>query len=148
MSINLGGKNIKISGTTLLSKATMVTAGSVALDTIDGTDVLKISYSKDERLIAQVDVNDWNVDTSVNTVTLNIYSYSDETVVLKILSKAKTSQAIIESANMSLKKGWNKIEIPVTAVNCDELGKLTTLRFNLDLNTATDIAIGEIAIGG
>ena len=87
-------------------------------------------------------------DTSVNTVTLNIYSYSDETVVLKILSKAKTSQAFIESAKMSLKKGWNKIEIPVTAFNCDELGKLTTLRFNLDLNTATDIAIGEIAIGG
>ena len=148
LALNLGGRSLKLDGATLYSKTTMVTAGSVSVDTIGEEEVLKISYSQDERFIAQMDVADWNVDTSVNMVTLNVYLYGDTAVELKILSKAKTSQAFIESAKITLNNGWNKIEIPVTAFNCDSLGKLTTLRFNLESTVSTEIAIGEIAIGG
>ena len=148
LALNLGGRSEVINGTSLLPNITMVTAGETSIDTINGVEALKISYAADERLIAQVDVSAWRVDDKVNTVTLNIYSYSFLPINLKILSKAKNSQAFIESTSITLKKGWNKIEIPITAFNCAALGSLTALRFNIDSTRATDIAIGEITIGG
>ena len=95
-----------------------------------------------------MDVENLGIDENVGNVTLNIYSYSDEPVSLKLLSKCKTSQQFIESDSITLKKGWNKIVIPTTAFNCANYGVLTTVRYNINSTSATQIAVGNIEIGG
>lgn len=146
LKFNLGGKNLLINGSTLLPNTTMVTAGELASDVIDSVDALKISYRNDERMIAQMDASSLGIDDSVNTVVLNVYSFSDNAVDLRILSKCERGDSLVESAAVKLKKGWNRIEIQALSFNCATNGKLTTLRFNLAQNVPAEIAIGNMEI--
>ena len=148
LNMALGGKNLIVNAADYVAKTTVVSGGEVSVDTIDGASALKISYNEGARLIAQMDVENLGIDENVGNVTLNIYSYSDEPVSLKLLSKCKTSQQFIESDSITLKKGWNKIVIPTTAFNCANYGVLTTVRYNINSTSATQIAVGNIEIGG
>ena len=108
--------------------------------------VLKISYAEDERYLAEFNMREYRVDNSVNMITLNVYSYADDAIDLRILSKCAKSGGYVESYKTKLNKGWNKVEISVTALNCATLGQLQSLR--LQIEKTSDIAIGEILIGG
>ena len=139
---------------TLVSGAEVLSGGEVGITNIDGAEALQFSYNEGERLIAQVNVSALNVDENVGNVTVNVYSYSDEPLTLRILSKCETSQQFIEARSATLQKGWNKIIIPVTAFNCTNYGRLKTLRFNFNpkdgekIVPAMQIAVGNIEIGG
>ena len=148
LKANLGGKSVIVNAATLQAKAQVISGGSISTDTIDGVQALKLAYEAQERQIAQIDVSSLGVDESVGNVTINVYSYSDAAIDLNILSKCQRSQSFINSGSISLKRGWNKIVIPITAFNCSNYGKLTTLRFNLSETTAAEIAVGNIEIGG
>ena len=130
LNVNLGGKSVVVNAATFAAKAQVISGGSVAVEKIDGADALKLAYNAGDRQIAQMDVSSLGVDESMGNVTINVYSYSDNAIDLKILSKCEKSQSYIESGKLTLQKGWNKIVIPVTAFNCANYGKLTTLRFN------------------
>ena len=148
LKVNLGGKSVVVNASTLVSKAQVLSGGAVSAVNLEGMDALKLSYNAGDRQIAQVDVASLGVDESVGNVTVYVYSYSENAIDLKVLSKCEKSQSYIESGSLSLKRGWNKITIPITAFNCANYGKLTTVRFNLSEKTATEIAVGNIEIGG
>ncbi|MBQ2701705.1 MAG: hypothetical protein IJF64_01840, partial [Clostridia bacterium] len=154
LNLNLGGKSYAVNAATFLSKAEVLSGGEASVDTIDGAEALKFSYESGEKLIAQMNVSSLGVDENVGNVTVNVYSYGDEPMTLRILSKCETSQQFIEAKSVTLQKGWNKIVIPVTAFNCTNYGKLKTLRFNFEpkdgenVVAATQIAVGNIEIGG
>lgn len=146
LHMKLGGRNVEVGANALLEKSTMITAGEIAMDTIEGKEVLKISYAEDERYLAELNMREYRVDNSVNMITLNVYSYADDAIDLRILSKCAKSGGYVESYKTKLNKGWNKVEISVTALNCATLGQLQSLR--LQIEKTSDIAIGEILIGG
>ncbi|MBQ4053304.1 MAG: DUF4091 domain-containing protein [Clostridia bacterium] len=146
LKFNLGGKNISVNASTLLPCATMVTAGEIAADVIEGMDVMKLSYRLDERMIAELDVSSLGVDDTVNTVVFNIYSFSDHAVDLRILSKCARGSSFAESASVQLQKGWNRVEIQAIQFNCSTNGNLMRLRFNLMQENPAEIAIGNIEI--
>lgn len=146
LKINLGGKNLMVKGSTLLPNTTMITQGSMATDVIDGVDVLKISYRSDERLIAEIDAKSLSIDDSVNAVVFNVYSFSEDVIDLRILSKCERSGSFVESAAAKLKKGWNRIEIQAIQFNCSTNGNLIGLRFNLKQENPAEIALGNIEI--
>lgn len=148
LSVNLGGRSSIFNAASLISGAQMVSAGEISVDTIEGASALKLAYAASERQIAQIDVSTLGVDEKTGNVTINVYSYGDKAIDLKILSKCERSQSFIESGKLTLNKGWNKITIPITAFNCANYGKLTTLRFNLAETEATQIAVGNLEIGG
>ena len=148
LKVNLGGKSIVVNAVSFAAKAQIISGGSVFAEKIDGADALKLMYEAGERQIAQMDVSSLGVDESMGSVTIHVYSYSDNAIDLRILSKCEKSQSYIESGKSTLQKGWNKIVIPVTAFNSTNYGKLTTLRFNLSETVATEIAVGNIEIGG
>ena len=125
-----------------------MTCGTVSSDTIEGVSALKLSYNATDRQIAQMDVSALGVDESIGNVTIHVYSYSDNEISLNIMSKCESSQSYITPASVKLQKGWNKITIPITAFNCANDGKLTTLRFNLAGKAVAEIAVGNIEIGG
>lgn len=146
LKFNLGGKNIVINGSTLFANTTMVTKGAISTDVIDGVDVLKLSYRLDERMIAEADVSSLGVDDTVNTVVFNIYSFSDQAIDLRILSKCERGSSFVESASIKLKKGWNRVEIQAIQFNCSTNGNLIRLRFNLMQENPAEIALGNIEI--
>jgi hypothetical protein len=148
LKTNLGGKSVIVNASTLTAKAQILSGGAVSTVTLEDMSALKLSYNAGDRQIAQIDVSTLGVDEKVGNVTIYVYSYSENTVDLKILSKCEKSQSFIESGALGLKLGWNKITIPITAFNCANYGKLTTLRFNLSETAAAEIAIGNIEIGG
>jgi hypothetical protein len=146
LTFNLGGKNMTVIGSTLLANTTMITKGELATDVVDGVDVLKLSYRPDERMIAEINVSALKVDDSVNTVTFNVYSFSENVIDLRILSKCERGQSFVEPASIKLNKGWNKIEIQALQFNCATNGNLTSLRFNLMQEHPAEIALGNIEI--
>ena len=148
LKLNLGGKSVVVNASTFKTLANVLTGGEISVETIEEMSALKIAYNANDRLIAQVDVSSLGVNENTTQVAIYVYSYNDEQTELKILSKCERSMQYIEVESLNLVKGWNKIEIPATAFNCSNYGKLTTLRFNLTTTEATTIAVGDIEIGG
>ena len=141
-----------VNAATLAGKAQVLSGGKVETDTIDVMNALKFTYNaienEKDKLVAQINVSSLGVDENIGNVTVNVYSYDENAIDLKILSKCENSQSYIDVTEIALKKGWNKIVIPVTAFNCNNYGTLSVLRFNIGSMTQTEIAIGNIEIGG
>jgi hypothetical protein len=97
-------------------------------------------------MIAEVDAKTLGIDDSVNTVVFNVYSFSEDVIDLRILSKCERGGLFVESAAVKLKKGWNRIEIEAIQFNCSTNGNLIGLRFNVMQTKPAEIAIGNIEI--
>ncbi len=152
LKLDLGGKSVIVNAATLVSNAQVLSGGKAEADVIDGVNALKFTYdaieNEKDKLVAQINVKSLGVDENIGNVTVNVYSYGENAIDLKILSKCENSQSYIDVTEISLKKGWNKIVIPVTAFNCNNYGTLSVLRFNIGSMAQTEIAIGNIEIGG
>ena len=149
-TIDLGGESSVINAATLKDKAKVLSGGTAEVVQIDGENALQLTYNAGDKRIAEIEATSLNITEEKNTVFINVYSEAEEDLKLQILSKCENSgNKYVPSKEVTLKKGWNRIEISVMAFNCNRFGKLTGLRFNFDGASAEmKIAIGKIEIGG
>ena len=148
MTLQLGGASATVNATSLLDKTTVRSGGEVTIDEIDGVQALKLAYEAADSLSAEMDVSVLNVTENKTTLIIHIYSYSDNAIDIKLLSKGANATRYITAMETTLQQGWNTIEIPVTVFNCTNNGTLTTLRINVDGTAATELAVGKIEVGG
>lgn len=148
LRINLGGRSVVVNASEFEGLTQILTGGTISVETIEEMATLKLSYNANNRMIAEMNVSSLGVDANTMEVTVYVYSYSEEPLELKVMSKCERSLQFIEVESLNLAKGWNKITIPAPSFNCSNYGKLTTLRFNLTTTAETAIAIGNIEVGG
>ncbi len=148
ISLDLGGVSRSVSAVTLKDATNISTGGTASVETIDGTDALKIEFNAGKRLLADIDVSSLNVTADILKVTFSVYVYGESEVKLVLRSKCVDGAVYDEVTTVTLKPGWNEISVSTLSFGCQTYGALQYLRLMPETTESVAIALGQITLEG
>lgn len=143
----LGGKTSVRSAAEMADAFTFMAGGDATVETVDGKSTVKLTYSPSDYMAASFDAAGLNIDATYDTLTFDIYCYTD-TLALQVFTKCERS-SLTPLTTYTLQAGWNTITLAVTDINCAQFGKLDQMLFVVsDAAAGAAIALGDIVAEG
>ena len=154
MDMRLGGRSTLVQGAEFADFVKFETGGSTSTETVEGMQAMVLDYASTvgtdfetlNALSATVDVRTFDITKAINRITINVYSYVDAPIKLRIFGKGNGSNTFDGSTEVLLEKGWNEFVVSTASFNVKD--KLEYLRFYVEGTAATKLAVGKVTIAG